>query len=118
MKNDMYGHAIWPLGETGYGVSVSFYREGNGPLRPDFTFFHVSDGFRQALFSVAAWGITGENRPQVHNVFDDRMAEVGALVENAEHEHLSTSVVHAHSDGYEPHEHNWQARDVRDWLVR
>lgn len=70
-SEDMYGNRIWPLGETGFGVSVSWYGPGSGggPLTAWFTFFHHSDGFRQSLFSVDAKG-----RPA--NVFYDRIAEV------------------------------------------
>lgn len=82
---DMYGHTIYPLGDTGYGVSVSFYTQGGGPPAPDLTFFHSSDGFRQALFSVAARGFGTETAPAVHNIFHDRVDEVAV---RAERDHL------------------------------
>lgn len=75
---DMYGHPIYPLGDTGYGVSISFYTQGDSPPAPDFTFFHNSDGFRQALFSLQ---IDPGETPQVSNIFRDRMDAVEALVE-------------------------------------
>jgi hypothetical protein len=76
-EHDMYGRPIWSLGDTGYGVSVSVYTQGDGPPTPDFTLFHRSDGFRQALFSVTARGMFPDSRgPEVHNVFEDRVAEV------------------------------------------
>jgi hypothetical protein len=82
VKNDMYGHPIWLLGDTGYGVSVSVYTQGDGPPTPDFTLFHHSDGFRQALFSVTARGMFSERRgPEVHNVFEHRVAGVLAVAE-------------------------------------
>lgn len=76
-ENDMYGHRIYPLGETGYGVSVAF---GSTPSESDciyplFTVFHVSDGFRQSLFSVS---INKPDRPTLTNVFHDRVAELMA----------------------------------------
>lgn len=50
---DMYGNEIVPLGETGYGVSTTWFaRPPDSRLCPEWTFFHASDGFRQSLFSV------------------------------------------------------------------
>lgn len=75
-SHDMYGHQIWPLGETGFGVSVAYYRTNeDDTLRPDFTFFHVSDGFRQSLFNIHGTLDKG-GRPMVSNIFHDRVAEV------------------------------------------
>lgn len=76
---DMYGNVIVPLGESGYGVSTTFFSvPAVGPeLRPLFTFFHVSDGFRQSLFSVE---LDKPDRPTLANVFHDRIAELMASV--------------------------------------
>lgn len=68
--HDMYGHEIIPLKETGYGVSTSFFDRGDGSWQPHFTFFHMSDGFRQSLFSIMG------DRPEIVNVFRERLAEV------------------------------------------
>ena len=72
---DMYGHPIYPLGETGFGVSVTFSSEGpdHEAKYPYFTIFHESDGFRQSLFSVHMTEF--ENRQLLCNVFQDRIAE-------------------------------------------
>ncbi len=73
--HDMYGHEIRPIGR-GFGVSVAYFQNAEGRV-PDFTFFHESDGFRQALFSVAGRSLIGEGAgPQIHNVFRERLAEV------------------------------------------
>lgn len=82
-ERDMYGHKIWPLGETGWGVSVSFYSkphsESPTKLHPDFTLFHHSDpNPQQSLFSVSR---AGGERFQVHNVFDDRITEVEKAIQ-------------------------------------
>lgn len=73
MMRDMYGHEIYPLGETGFGVSISFSSEGpeTPPKYPHFTIFHESDNFRQCLFSVSL----KPDRPYVSNTFEDRIAE-------------------------------------------
>ncbi len=90
---DMYGHLIHvsDRGLGGFGVSLSFYgtvedvKEGRPCRRPEFTIFHESDGFRQALFSVDAdLGAPEEDpiwrRPKVVNIFHDRLAEVLELL--------------------------------------
>lgn len=87
-SHDMYGSEIHRLGETGYGVSVSYWRPGmepEAPLRPEFTIFHCSDGFRQSLFSVRIedperhhWGWAASTI----NVFHERIAE---LMDNRPH---------------------------------
>lgn len=76
-SHDMYGHEIVPLGETGYGVSTCFASKGvpGAPLYAEFTVFHVSDGFRQSLFSV---GLDKPDRPTLYDVFDDRIRELQA----------------------------------------
>lgn len=72
----MYGHEIVPLGETGYGVSTTFAgRSGSSDLYPYFTFFHISDGFRQSLFTV---DIEHMLHPRLLNIFEDRIAELAA----------------------------------------
>lgn len=77
---DMYGHTIHPLGDTGYGVSLTFgYKKPDGPRTPNFVFFHNSDGFRQALFTLQ---IDKGETPQVCNIFRDRMDAVEAIVDN------------------------------------
>lgn len=79
--HDMYGHEIRPIGR-GFGISLTHFQSAER-LVPDFTFFHESDGFRQALFSVAGRSLMGEeDGPQIHNVFRERFAEVLALVES------------------------------------
>lgn len=82
--HDMYGNEIYRLGETGYGVSICYWRPGEdleAPQRPEFTFFHCSDGFRQSLFSARI------EDPDRHwrgwsastiNTFEDRIAELMA----------------------------------------
>jgi hypothetical protein len=75
----MYGHPIVPLGENGYGVSTSFGGGLGGARYPTFTVFHVSDGFRQSLFSVS---IDKPERPTLHNVFHDR---IGSLMASRPH---------------------------------
>lgn len=78
---DMYGHEIRPI-EGGFGISLSYFRLAEGERQTlDFTLFHESDGFRQALFSVAGRSLVGEeDGPQIHNIFHERVAEVLALV--------------------------------------
>ncbi len=73
IAHDMYGHPIYPLGETGFGVCITFYTEGSdGPAKyPHFTIFHVSDNYQQCLFS-ADLGMEG---PQISNIFCKRIAE-------------------------------------------
>ncbi len=83
-ERDMYGHEIWPLGETGWGVSVSFHRkpqsESPTKLHPNFTLFHHSDpNPQQCLVTLALHGTEG--RPQVSNVFDKRIVEVEEATE-------------------------------------
>lgn len=76
-SQDMYGNRIWPLGETGFGVSVTWYSrpsDRDPRLRPSFTFFHASDGFRQAI-----WSLQGDDDPGLVNLFQDRWAEVVQL---------------------------------------
>ncbi len=77
-SHDMYGQEIVPLGETGYGVSVCFASYPGRPdpyLWPQFTVFHVSDGFRQSLFSV---NLDEVDRPSLCNIFQNRVAELMA----------------------------------------
>ncbi len=71
---DMYGHEIVPIGD-GFGVSVTFGVHSDGAVDPLFSVFHSSDGFRQSLFSVDV-----HDRPQVYNVFEDRLREVLAVL--------------------------------------
>jgi hypothetical protein len=78
-RTDMYGHAIWPLGETGYGVSVTFCGRPGEPLVPEFTFFHASDGFQQSLFSVTMMQLFDKKGPLICNVFRERVADVERL---------------------------------------
>ncbi len=83
-SHDMYGHEIWLLGETGWGVSVSYHTEPQSEspkkLHPNFTFFHHSDpNPQQCLLTLALHG--AEGRPRVQNVFDRRIAEVEAAIE-------------------------------------
>lgn len=82
--HDMYGNEIYPLGETGYGISLCFWRPGDdlsAPKRPEFTLFHRSDGFRQSLF---CFRIEDPERhylgwsANVLNVFEKRIAELMA----------------------------------------
>lgn len=77
-SEDMYGNSIYPLGETGYGVSLCFHGKGDGSGNwlPDFTVFHFSDGFRQCLLSVA---LDDPDRAILHDIFTDRIAELIAL---------------------------------------
>ncbi len=71
---DMYGNPITPLGETGYGVSIAFAGNGNGPaVYPFITVFHISDGFRQSLYSVA---MSEALTFYVCNVYGERVTEV------------------------------------------
>lgn len=79
--HDMYGHKIHLLGETGYGVSVSFSQRARrggtySDARPYFTIFHVSDGFRQALFGAFVDHDT--NRPGICDTFMDRIEKLMA----------------------------------------
>jgi hypothetical protein len=68
--HDMYGHRIWPLGETGFGVSVSYGETpSTGACHAWLTVFHVINGFRLPLFTVST-------APQVMNTFDDVVAAV------------------------------------------
>ena len=83
-KHDMYGHEIWPLGETGWGMSVSFHKEPQSELptklHPNFTLFHYSDpNPQQCLLTLTLHGIEG--RPQVQNIFDGRIEEVETATE-------------------------------------
>lgn len=74
---DMYGNRIHPIGETGYGASISFYGNYGEPLMPMLTLFHISDGFRQSLFSFTPLGdFKGGDRPSLSNIFYDRVSEV------------------------------------------
>lgn len=70
---DMYGHPIYPLGETGFGVSITFFSEGPEfpPKYPWFSIFHESDDFQQSLFSAEL----NLNGPHICNAFEDRIAE-------------------------------------------
>ncbi|KKN78147.1 hypothetical protein LCGC14_0353740 [marine sediment metagenome] len=71
---DMYGHPIHPLGETGFGVSVTFHTfwpDPNGIKCPYFSIFHETDDFRQSLFSAEM----NLNGPRTCNVFWDRITE-------------------------------------------
>ena len=77
---DMYGHAIVPIGD-GFGVSVTFGIRSDGAVVPLFSLFHSSDGFRQQLFSVTGRE-EAPHRPQVTNIFDGRLQEVLALLED------------------------------------
>lgn len=74
--HDMYGNEIIRLGETGYGVSTTFscYPSREPPyLWPKWTLFHISDGFRQSLFSVSLDEI---DKPTLVNIFHDRVLEL------------------------------------------
>ena len=69
---DMYGQPIYPLGETGFGVSIIFYNSPDPPIRsPEFTIFHQSDNYQQSLFSASM----NLNGPHISNPFQDRIAE-------------------------------------------
>ncbi len=93
MTRDMYGHLIHvsDRGLGGFGVSLSYggtvedVKAGRPARRPQFTFFHESDGYRQALFTVDAWQDPPEThpvwrRPKVVNIFHDRLIEVLELL--------------------------------------
>ncbi len=67
----MYGHEIVLIGK-GFGLSLAFTHHLNGAVTPSLALFHSSDDFHQSLFSVT-WG---DDRPQISNVFDDRLREV------------------------------------------
>ena len=69
---DMYGQPIYPLGETGFGVSIDFSSRGpDHQVRfPSFNIFHESDDYRQSLFSASL----DLDRPRICNVFQDRIA--------------------------------------------
>lgn len=77
-KRDMYGHLIHvsDTGRGGFGISMTLHGPPGGnadPVRiPEFTFFHESDDFKQALFSVDMTN----GRPQVTNIFYDRVSDV------------------------------------------
>lgn len=71
-EKDMYGDAIIPIGDSGYGVSVAFFVRPDDTKHPYFSIFHESDGFRQSLTSVTI----DENGGWISNVFRDRTAEV------------------------------------------
>lgn len=75
--HDMYGNEIVPLGETGYGVSTWIACKGfpGVPYYFCFAVFHVSDGFRQSLFSVE---LDKPDRPTICNIFGDRIRELQA----------------------------------------
>ncbi len=84
MKRDMYGHLIHvsDKGHGGFGVCLSFHGE-DGDLTPYLTVFHDSDGFQQAMFSADVrekehW--PDGKWPEISNTFEDRTAEVLALV--------------------------------------
>ena len=88
MTRDMYGHLIHVAdndGAGGFGVSLTWHGRPDTPMTPVFTVFHESDGYRQALFSIdfeeQEGPLGGGRRPRVVNVFDDRTAEVLALVQ-------------------------------------
>ena len=70
---DMYGQPIYPLGETGFGVSISWHSERSDrpAIYPFFTIFHQSDDYRQSLFS-ATMDLKG---PHISNSFPDRITE-------------------------------------------
>ena len=72
-ETDMYGNPIYPLGETGFGVSISFFTTSpdHQTNQPYFTIFHVSDGFQQSLFSAQL----DLDRPRISNTFERRIAE-------------------------------------------
>ena len=78
--HDMYGHKIWPLGETGWGMSVSYHQKTDNydevdVKDPHFTLFHESDpNPQQCLVTLSLHGT--EERPQICNVFDKRVEEV------------------------------------------
>ena len=76
--NDMYGHEIVPIGDD-FGVSLTFAHHLDGTVTPYFTVFHSSDGFRQSLFTVGSHE-ESPHRPQVCNIFDDRLLEVLSLL--------------------------------------
>lgn len=71
----MYGNEIHLLGETGYGISVEFAKANDPavPTYPQFNIFHVSDGFRQSLYST---GLFLGEIPEVHNAFHERIYEL------------------------------------------
>lgn len=73
-NEDMYGNTIFRLGETGYGVSMALHSPGQAAWLPLFTFFHVSDGFRQALFCCSI--DHGERPVSLGNIFHDRIGEL------------------------------------------
>ena len=77
-KRDMYGHEIVPIGD-GFGVSLAFARHLDGAVTPYPTFFHASDGFRQSLFTVGSRD-ESPHRPQITNIFDDRLQEVLSML--------------------------------------
>lgn len=79
-SHDMYGQEIVPLGETGFGVStpeMGFYPDGDAVI--NFWVFHISDGFRQALFGVML-GTKEDRHPHVINIFHDRVEAVKAYM--------------------------------------
>ncbi len=80
MVQDMYGHMIHvnEKGKGGFGISVT-YSGGRGERSPEFTFFHDSDDFEQAMFTVRF----EDGWPMVVNTFSDRSAEVLRLVKEA-----------------------------------
>ncbi len=88
-KRDMYGHLIHvdDKGLGGFGVSLTFSGYEGKDFCPQFTFFHESDGFRQAMFMVTfhelgelQGGPDGRLWPHTNNTFIDRTTEVLALL--------------------------------------
>lgn len=71
----MYGNEIYPLGETGYGISVCFPSSGNQRW-PEFAIFHSSDNFQQCLFFV---DITDFIKPQICNYFPERIKRIAEM---------------------------------------
>ena len=67
---DMYGHPIYYIGESGFGVSITFM--GYESETPYITLFHESDNFRQCLGSIDFHGGSME----ISNVFENRVLQV------------------------------------------
>ncbi len=70
---DMYGQPIYPLGETGFGISIILGTEGGIKPKPyiGVSVFHASDEFHQSLFSCSI----GKD-VHIENVFHERLAEL------------------------------------------
>lgn len=70
LKRDMYGDPVYPLGDSGFGASITFYRDEKGK-EPCITLFHDSDGFHPLGSVVLNGGAMG-----VNNQFRGRIADV------------------------------------------